>query len=115
MSFGLDKRASLGWIGLLRIISGGILLSAGIGKLAAKFDAPALIAQLAEWQLAGRSFGWAASLAQQHVVPRADLFANLVMFGELGVGLLLLVGLASRLAAFLALLMHLSYFLVSRE
>lgn len=70
---------------------------------------------MAEWKLSGRSFGWAATLAEQQVVPRAELFTNLVMVGELGVGLLLLLGLASRLAGFLALLMHLSYFLVSRE
>lgn len=115
MSFGLEERASLGWIGFLRAIAGGILLSAGIGKVAAKFDAPALIAQLADWRLSGHSFGWASSLVDQYVVPRADLFTNLVMIGEIGVGLLLLVGLASRLAAFAALLMNLSYFLVSRE
>lgn len=115
MSLGLEQRASLGWIGFLRAIAGGILLSAGVGKLSMKFDAPALIAQLADWRLSGHSFGWAASLAEQHVLPRAELFTNLVIIGELGVGLLLLLGLASRLAAFTALLMHLSYFLVSRE
>lgn len=115
MALGVEARTSLGWIGLLRAVAGGILLSAGFGKLSPPFDAPALIAQLSEWRTSGRSFSWTAQLIDQYVLPRADLFATLVTAGELAAGASLLLGLASRLGAFAALLMNLAYFLVSRE
>lgn len=115
MAFGVEARTSLGWIGLLRAVAGGILLSAGIGKLSPRFDAPALITQLSEWRTSGRSFSWTGQLIDQYVLPRADLFAHLVTAGELAAGASLLVGLASRAGAFAALLMNLAYFLVSRE
>lgn len=115
MALGIEQRASLGWIGLLRAVAGGILLFAGLSKLSPPFDAPALITQLADWKTSGHSFAWASQLINQHVVPRADLFATLVTAGEIAVGLSLLVGFGARLGAFAGLLMNLAYFLVSRE
>ena len=115
MALGLEERVSLGWIGLLRIVAGGILLAAGLEKVTLGFDAPALLAQLAEWRTSGLTFGWANPLLEQHVVPRAGLFATLVTAGELAAGASLLLGLASRLGALAALLMNAAYFLASRE
>lgn len=115
MALGTEARTSLGWIGLLRAVAGGILLSAGVSKLTGRFDAPALITQLSEWRTSGRSFAWTAQLIDDHVLPRAALFATLVTAGELAAGASLLVGFASRAGAFAALLMNLAYFLVSRE
>lgn len=115
MAFGLDQRVSLGWIALLRIVAGGVLLGAAFTKVALGFDAQALVGQLAAWQAEGRSFAWVKTLLDEHVVGDAAFFARLVVLGEICAGLSLVLGLASRVGALVALVLALAYFLASRE
>lgn len=55
--------------------------------------------------------GWYASFLQQFVVPNAGLFAFLITFGELAVGLGLLVGALTGIAAVFGLFMNLNFLL----
>jgi thiosulfate dehydrogenase [quinone] large subunit len=54
---------------------------------------------------------WYASFLQDFVVPNAGLFATLVALGEFAVGLGLLVGLLTGIAAFFAVFMSANYVL----
>ena len=54
---------------------------------------------------------WYAGFLQQVVVPNAGLFAYLITFGELAVGLGLLVGALTGIAAFFGLFMNLNFLL----
>lgn len=54
---------------------------------------------------------WYAGFLQHVVVPNAGLFAYLITFGELAVGLGLLVGALTGIAAFFGLVMNLNFLL----
>ncbi len=54
---------------------------------------------------------WYAGFLQHVVVPNAGLFAYLITFGELAVGLGLLVGALTGIAAFFGLFMNLNFLL----
>ena len=54
---------------------------------------------------------WYVSFLQSVIVPNAGLFATLVALGELAVGLGLLVGLLTGIAAFFGVLMNANYVL----
>ncbi|MFL5759768.1 MAG: DoxX family protein [Thermomicrobiales bacterium] len=55
--------------------------------------------------------GWYATLIRHLFLPHAEVMARLVTFGELLVGLALMLGLFTRFAAAMGLLMNLSYML----
>jgi uncharacterized membrane protein YphA (DoxX/SURF4 family) len=115
MALGIEERSSLAWIGLLRIISGGLLVLAGIEKIRSHFRGPALTSVLESWSSAGKTFGFAKELLATYVQPRIGDVAAAVVTGELVAGVSLFFGLASRVGALIALLLNVSYFLASRE
>jgi thiosulfate dehydrogenase (quinone) large subunit len=55
--------------------------------------------------------GWYASLIRHVFLPNAEIMSYLVAFGEVLVGLALILGLFTRFAAAMGLLMNLSYML----
>jgi thiosulfate dehydrogenase [quinone] large subunit len=55
--------------------------------------------------------GWYAALIRHVFLPHADVMSYLVAFGEILVGIALIVGLFTRFAAAMGLLMNLSYML----
>jgi len=55
--------------------------------------------------------GWYATLIRQVFLPHAVLFSYLVTFGEILVGIALILGIVTRFAAAMGLLMNLSYLL----
>ena len=55
--------------------------------------------------------GWYAGLIRHAFLPHAELLSYLVAFGDILVGLALIVGVATRFAAAMGLLMNLSYLL----
>ncbi len=52
---------------------------------------------------------WYAELVQNYFLPNAALFSYLVAFGEILVGLALIVGLFTRFAALMGVIMNLAY------
>lgn len=115
MAFGLEQRSSLGWIALLRIVSGGLFLWAGIEKVRAGFRGPELAKTLDAWSAAGKTFAVAKEQLTTYVLPRIGDVAVAVVAGEIVAGASLLFGFASRLGALVALVLNVSYFLASRE
>jgi thiosulfate dehydrogenase [quinone] large subunit len=83
----------------VRILLGGIWLNGAAEKIVnSRF--PAQFAQSLEaGGFVSQAPPWFQSFMQASVVPNAELFANLVRVGELALGLGLLLGLLTNLAA----------------
>jgi uncharacterized membrane protein YphA (DoxX/SURF4 family) len=96
---------------VVRLALGVFLLFEGIGKLSWFADAGRLLQSLNGWlEKAPAASHWYL----EHVaIPGAPLFARLVPMGELAAAVALLLGVRTRLAAVLALLMVLNFHLAS--
>ena len=115
MPFGLEQRTPLLWIALQRIIAGGLFLWAGIEKIRQHFRGPELQKALDSWSAAGKTFGFAKEALAKYVLPRLGDVAAAVVAGELVAGCSLVLGLASRVGALIALLLNVAYYVASRE
>ena len=98
-----------GWpVALLRICLGILFLRAVQGKLAAGSHWPdGMVAVLNQQRESAFAFYW--PFIEKVVIPHKAMFGNLVSIGELGIGLALISGTATRLAAFLGVAMVLNY------
>jgi thiosulfate dehydrogenase (quinone) large subunit len=103
---GILARAALA---LLRVYLGAVFLIAALPKLHEDFT-PGLTAFI-QGRAMEQSHGFYREFLQVVVLPNAQLFARLVTWGELLVGILLLLGLMTRLAGALALLLTANYML----
>jgi thiosulfate dehydrogenase [quinone] large subunit len=101
---GILARAALA---LLRVYLGAVFLISAIPKLRGDFT-PGLRAFL-EGTALERSHVFYRGFLQDVVLPNPQLFAALVTGGELLVGVLLILGLMTRLSAAGALLLTLNY------
>jgi thiosulfate dehydrogenase (quinone) large subunit len=113
-----DTRMAPVWL-LVRVYLGYLWFMAGLGKL---FEpgwitgepgaAVTGFAQGAIQQTTGEHpqvTGWYAGFLENVVVPNAAIFAYMVTFGEILVGLALITGLATGIAAFFGGLMNASF------
>ena len=107
----LKERTYLWYLAVLRIYVGYYLFFQGIGKFQRNFPK-------GDW--IGRQIGdiasldlypWYKTFLQNYVVPHSELFGYLVMIGEIAVGVCLLLGLFTRLSAFVGLIMLSNYYL----
>jgi thiosulfate dehydrogenase [quinone] large subunit len=94
---------------LLRIYLGVVFLLAALPKLSRDFT-PALVGFLEEVALT-KGHPFYHEFVRQVAMPNAAVFAWLVTWGELAVGVLLILGLLTRLSAMVALLLALNYML----
>ena len=116
--FFADTRMAPVWL-LVRVYLGYLWFMAGFGKLSEpgwitgeSGAAVAGFAQGAIQQTTGEHpqvTGWYAGFLENVVVPNAAIFAYLVTFGEILVGLALITGLATGIAAFFGGLMNASF------
>jgi thiosulfate dehydrogenase (quinone) large subunit len=103
---GILARAALA---LLRVYLGAVFLIAAVPKLHDEFT-PGLTAFI-QGKAMEQSHLFYREFLQGVVLPNAQLFARLVTWGELLIGILLLLGLMTRLAAAVALLLTANYML----
>jgi thiosulfate dehydrogenase (quinone) large subunit len=98
-----------GWpLAVLRICLGILFLRAVQGKLAAGSDWPdGMVAFLNHQRESACAFYW--PFIEKVVIPHKVMFGSLATIGELGIGLLLISGTVTRLAAFLGVAMVLNY------
>jgi thiosulfate dehydrogenase [quinone] large subunit len=113
-----DTRFSWFWL-IVRLYVGWQWLEAGWGKL----NSPLWVGAQAgvgvkgfltgSLQKAAGSHpdvsGWYAAFIQNFAIPHAVLFSYLVTYGEVAVGLLLILGLFTGIAAFVGTFMNLNY------
>lgn len=92
---------------VLRIYLGAVFILASWPKLQADFT-PSLVVFLQSVALQ-RGHAFYQEFVRQVVLPNAELFANLVTWGELLVGGSLVLGLLTRLSAVAALLLTVNY------
>lgn len=107
----LKERTYLWYLAVLRIYVGYYLFFQGIGKFQRNFPK-------GDW--IGRQIGdiasldlypWYKTFLQNYVVPHSELFGYLVMIGEIAVGVCRLLGLFTRLSAFVGMIMLSNYYL----
>jgi len=105
------ERTYLWYLSVLRIYVGYYLFFQGIGKFQRNFPK-------GDW--IGRQIGdiasldlypWYKTFLRNYVAPHSELFGYLVMFGEIAVGVCLLLGLFTRVSAFIGLIMLVNYYL----
>jgi uncharacterized membrane protein YphA (DoxX/SURF4 family) len=92
---------------VLRVYLGTIFLIAALPKLQRDFT-PSLVAFLEEVALQ-KGHPFYQEFVRQVVLPNASVFATLVTWGELLVGVMLILGLLTRLSAVVALLLVVNY------
>ncbi len=103
-------RSSVGaGIVILRIFLGVKLFMAGLQKWD-WIGTPQLKTTIQHWTSA-MAEGSYYNFLTHSVLPHYTLFTYLVVFGELGVGLMLIMGLLTRVSALLAIVMNLNYLL----
>ena len=107
----LQARTYLWYISLLRIYTGYYLLSQGIRKYQRDFPKGDWIGRQIGDIAALDLYPWYKRLLTQYVVPHSELFGYLVVIGEFAVGIGLLLGLLTRLSAFVGIFMVTNYML----
>lgn len=107
----LRERTYLAYLAVLRIYVGYYLCNQGIRKFQRDFPK-------GDW--IGRQIGdiptldlypWYKTFLQSYVLPHSELFGYLVTIGEITVGACLLLGLFTRLNAFVGFFMVANYYL----
>ena len=115
-----DPRASWIWL-VVRLYLGYEWISSGLGKLGSPAwtgaQAGAAVTGFAQGALAKTGgdhpdvTGWYAWFLQNVVVPNAGIFGWLVTLGELSVGVALILGALTGIAAFFGIMMNANYLL----
>ena len=107
----LKERTYLWYIALLRIYIGYYLLQQGIGKFRRDFPHGDWIGRQIGDLATVELYPWYKRFLVDYVVPHQELFGYLVMVGEIAVGTCLLLGLLTRVSAFVGLFMMINYLL----
>lgn len=106
-----ENHLSAGILTLLRLYLGYSWLTAGYHKVADGFDASGYL-QGAVAKASGENpavQGWWASFLEGFAIPNAGLFSFLVAWGELLVGLGLILGCLTTAAAFFGIIMNFAF------
>lgn len=102
-------------LAFLRVTTGLFFLYQGLQKLKeGSHFTQALPGILHHWAVTN-PLVWYKSFLLQGVIPHAPLFAQLVIFGEIAVGVSFLLGFFIRFSGPCAVLMNLSYLLASQQ
>ena len=104
----------LSYIVLLRLFVGFSFLRLGLPKLQDLGNHGPMRAQITEWaNNQAHPFWGYQEFLKEFVLPNLSVFQVLVTFGEIAVGVALLVGGFTRLAAFFGLFMNVNYWFAS--
>lgn len=112
-----STKSAIIWL-VIRLYLGYVWLNAGIGKFGSEAwtgsNAGAAIrgfvnGALAKAESGADVTGWYAAFLENFVLPNAKLFSYMVVFGEIAVGLGLILGLLTGIAAFFGALMNVSF------
>jgi uncharacterized membrane protein YphA (DoxX/SURF4 family) len=107
----LKERTYLWYLAVLRIYVGYYLFFQGVGKFQHNFAKGDWIGRYIGDVASLDLYPWYKAFLQRYVVPHSELFGNLVMCGEIAVGVCLLFGLFTRISALVGLAMLVNYYL----
>ncbi|MCL4489179.1 MAG: DoxX family membrane protein [Chloroflexi bacterium] len=96
------------WLALVRIFFGFLWLQAGIEKLTSGGFVSGMGKTLAAFA-SKNPYGWEKAFLLNVATPNAALFGNLTMYGEILVGIALLLGVFSEVGITAGLIMNLAY------
>jgi thiosulfate dehydrogenase [quinone] large subunit len=104
---------------LLRILLGLFFMRTGFEKLG-NFDGKALTATLTSWINGGGQIPpdpnlWYVNFLKGIVIPHASLFAGLVTYGEILVGIALVLGLATSIVALIGAFLNANYYFAAAQ
>ena len=110
MGLNASERTYLAYLIPLRLWIGGYLLYQGIRKYLRDFPrADWIKAQIGDLDKV-ELYAWYKSFLVDVVAPNRELFGTLVMYGEILVGLCLVLGLLTRFSSAVGLFMLLNYY-----
>ena len=95
-----------------RLFTGYFFLRYGLEKVTGDFGGETLRPRLVEWASETR-YGFYVPFLEHVAIPFADVIAFLVAWGEVIVGMALVIGLATRAAALLGLFLCLNFMLAT--
>jgi thiosulfate dehydrogenase [quinone] large subunit len=97
----------------LRLFTGWVFLTAALSKISSGWldGGDPLVKVLTGWIKEGRPYSFFVPFLDGTVIPHAATFAKLTAFGELAVGVALLAGLFTRIAAVAGLLLVTTFLL----
>ncbi len=95
-----------------RLFAGYFFLKYGLEKVTGGFDGDLLRTQFAEWMAESR-YEFYVPFLEHVATPFAGVFAFLVMWGEVSIGLMLLLGLATRATALAGLVLCANFLLAT--
>lgn len=107
------QRDQLSW-SAIRVLVGVLWLNSFWGK----FTNPAYVAGFAATNkgfAAKTSFGFYRDFLNGVVIPNSELWANLTMFGELAIGVLLVLGLLTNIGAVTAFFLNVNFWLAAGQ
>ncbi|TSB44929.1 DoxX family protein [Alkalicoccobacillus porphyridii] len=109
-----ESKWAAGLLGFLRLYLGWTWLSSGFGKVTGEFSAGGFLqAAVANPVVKGEEIVYPmyVSFLENVALPYEGLFSSMVAWGEILVGLALIVGLLTSTATFFGLLMNFSFLL----
>lgn len=109
-----ENKVSAALFAALRIYLGYQWMTAGFHKLTGDFNAGGFLQGAVGNPVKGPDgvvYGWWVSFLESFAIPNADLFNVLIPWGELLVGLGLILGCLTTAAAFFAVVMNFSFLL----
>lgn len=108
---GPDKWSSF-WLSIIRITIGGLWIKSGVQKvLDGKFTEK--IEGTIAYLLSGDVPGWFVTLFETYVTPNAALWAQIVQWGEIAIGILLIIGLFVNLAVLVGIVFNTTFFFLA--
>ncbi len=108
------ERVSVALLLPLRLYTGWVFMTAGLSKAFNHWlDRPQLANVLDEWIAKGLPYRFFVPFLRGVVLPHDRLFAAMIVIGEIAVGVALLAGLLTRVAALVGLLL-VTMFLLGR-
>ena len=111
MGLNLGEKTCLGYVVILRVYIGSYVLYQGIRKYLRDFPHTDWIGlQIGDLDKV-EIFAWYKSFLVNVVVPHKELFGTLVMYGEILVGICLIIGLLTRFSAGVGIFMLANYLL----
>jgi thiosulfate dehydrogenase (quinone) large subunit len=111
MAFIRENKVVAAILAVLRVYIGYAWLTAGIGKITGGFDASGFI----QGAIAGAGGdhpavqGWWAAFLEAVALPNAGMFSFLVMWGEVLVGIALILGIFTNFAALMGITMNFAF------
>lgn len=111
MGLNLTEKTYAGYVVILRVWIGSYMLYQGSRKFLRDFpNSDWITRQIGEMGKV-ELFSWYKWFLTEIVIPNRELFGYLVMYGEILVGLCLVIGLLTRLCAGVGMFMFLNYML----